>query len=207
MPDIEEGHPVPTEPECNTAPTATKGDNPYKNRPLPPTPQPTRRPTENITQGQNIYDTTDDEPPYIEFLEHVDRPITIQALIHEPPHTPPRPKPVLREERNKIYQAKEEKMNNESNPNLQSPSTPTSGNIEPCDNLVQEESDYCDNPCYIPDSESAESVHDVYAADPDPPVNSNYQQHDQTADEGERRKPSIFVTFTSKMEFKLCTGY
>ena len=154
MPDIEEGHPVPTEPEYNTAPTALKGDNLYKDRPLPPTPQT----TENVTQAQNIYDTTDDEPPYIEFLEHVDRPITIQALIHEPPRTPPRPKPVLREARTKVYQANEEKINNVSKPNLQSLSTPTSGNIEPCDNLIQEESDYCDNLCYIPDSEAAKSV-------------------------------------------------
>ena len=197
MPDIEEGHPVPTEP------IALKGDNLYKNRPLPPTPQP----TENITQAPNIYDTTDDEPPYIKFFEDVDRPITIQALIHEPPRTPQRPKPVRREARTKIYQAKEEITNNESNLNLQSPSTPTSGNIELCANLIQEESDYCDNPCYIPNSAAAESVHDVYAADPDPPVNHNYQRHDQTADEGERRKPSIFVTFTSKMEFKMYTGY
>ena len=197
VPDIEEGHPVPT------VPTALSGDNLHKNRPLPPTPQATG----NITQAQNIYDTTDDEPPYIEFLEHVDRPITIQALIHERPRTPPRPKPVLREARTKVYQAKEETTNNEINLNPQSLSTPGSRNTEPCDNLIQEESGYCENPCYIPNSEAAESVHDVYAADPDPPVNPNYQQHDQTADEGERRKPSIFVTFTSKMEFKMYTGY
>ena len=92
--DVEEGPSKSTEsqPNIETHSSTRREEIPFANRPLPPLP---RLAAENSmphcaeVENQNNEDT--EIPYYVEFLEFVDRPIMLEAHVHEPPRPSPNP--------------------------------------------------------------------------------------------------------------------
>ena len=111
----------------------------YRGRPLPPLPPPLPPPRDrSLKLGSGNHSVSDSEEPYyLEVLEHVDRPINVEATVHEPPTEPSTPKPMFRSHR------EFDKLPSELR---------TSSNLAVSDT---EESPYCDNLSYFPDVETA----------------------------------------------------
>ena len=103
----------------------------YRSRPLPPLPPPRDR---SLKLGSgNLCVSDSEEPYYVEVLEHVDRPINVEATVQEPPREPSTPKPMFRSHR------EFDKLPCQFRP---------SSNLAVSD---IEESPYCDNLSYFPD--------------------------------------------------------
>ena len=166
--DVEEGPSVSTESQPNTENRSSRREeNPFSNRPLPPLP---RLAAENTTphcaeiENQNIED--EEIPYYVEFLEYVDRPIMLEA--HEPPC--PAPNPSLSTAQ--TYHTIREVAEHPPTSNLHVPGSNRSSNLNDIDYSVynftrqEEESIYCDNLYYFPDSDSeaSESLFDFHSS-------------------------------------------
>ena len=167
--DVEEGPSKSTESQLNTEirSSTRREENPFSNRPLPPLP---RLADENTTphcaeiENQNIED--EEIPYYVEFLEYVDRPIMLEA--HEPPC--PAPNPSLSTAQ--TYHTIREVAEHPPTSNLHVPGSNRSSNLNDIDYSVynftrqEEESIYCDNLYYFPDSDSeaSESLFDFHSS-------------------------------------------
>ena len=105
-----------------------------KNRHLPPLPPPRDR---SIKLGSgNLCVSDSEEPYYVEVLEHVDRPINVEATVQEPPREPSTPKPMF------VSHRDFDKLPSQLRP---------SSNLAVSDT----ESPYCDSISYFPDAETA----------------------------------------------------
>ena len=167
--DVEEGPSKSTESQLNTEirSTTRREENPFSNRPLPPLP---RLAAKNTTphcaeiENQNIED--EEIPYYVEVLEYVDRPIMLEA--HEPPC--PAPNPSLSTAQ--TYHTIREVAEHPPTSNLHVPGSNRSSNLNDIDYSVynftrqEEESIYCDNLYYFPDSDSeaSESLFDFHSS-------------------------------------------
>ena len=161
--DVEEGPSVSTESQPNIEiQSSTRGlEKPFTNRALPPLP---RLAAENTTShsaeigNQNIEDA--EIPYYVEFLEYVDRPIMLEAHVHEPPRPSPNPSLSTAQTYHSIREVAEHPLR--SNPHV--PVSNHSSNSSDIDCSVynstrqeEEESIYCDNLSYFPDTDSVAS--------------------------------------------------
>ena len=166
--DVEEGPSVSTESQPNTENRSSRREeNPFSNRPLPPLP---RLAAENTTphcaeiENQNIED--EEIPYYVEFLEYVDRPIMLEA--HEPPCPAPNPSLSTAQTYHTIREVAEHPLTS----NLHVPVSNHSSNLSNIDHSSynttrqEEESPYCDNLSYFPDtdSEASESLYDFHSS-------------------------------------------
>ena len=132
----------------------------HKNRHLPPLPPPRDR---SHKQGSSNHSVSDSEEPYyVEVLEHVDRPINVEATVQEPPREPSTPKPMFRSHR------EVDKLPCQCRPssNLAVSDIVSNGNLRmdaAYGDSVNAESPYCDNPSYFPNVETANLPIDVPA--------------------------------------------
>ena len=169
--DVEEGPSKLTESQPYTATQSStrREENPFANRPLPPLP---RLAAENTlthsaeVENQNNEDT--EIPYYVEFLEFVDRPIMLEAHVHEPPRPSPNPSLSTAQTYHTIREVAEHPLR--SNPHV--PVSNHSSNSSDIDYSVynstrqEEESIYCDNLYYFPDtdSEASENLYDFHSS-------------------------------------------
>ena len=107
----------------------------HKNQHLTPLPPPKDG---SLKQGSGNHSVSDSEEPYyVEVLEHVDRPINVEATVQEPPREPSTPKPMFRSHR------EFDKLPCQFRPS----SSLAVSDIE--------ESPYCDNLSYFPDVQTS----------------------------------------------------
>ena len=132
----------------------------YRSRPLPPLPPPRDR---SLKLGSgNLCVSDSEEPYYVEVLEHVDRPINVEATVQEPPREPSTPKPMFRTHQ------EFDKLPSQLRPssNLAVSDIVSNGNSRmdaAYGDSFNEESPYCDNPSYFPNVETANLPIDVPA--------------------------------------------
>ena len=191
--DVEEGPSVSTKSQPNIEiQSSTRGiENPFTNRALPPLP---RLAAENTTShsaeigNQNIEDA--EIPYYVEFLEYVDRPIMLEAHVHEPPRPSQNPCLSTGQTYHNIREVAEHPLT--SNPHL--PVSNHSSNSINIDYSVynstrqeKEESIYCDNLSYFPDTDSEASGNPydfhssnlTYISEPQQPQHLQQQRQQQ----------------------------
>ena len=141
------------EPEESITELATQREKSTHNRrPLPPLPPPRDR---SLKLGSGNHSVSDSEEPYyVEVLEHVDRPINVEATVKVPPREPSTPKPIFKSHRDF------DKLPSQLWPssNLAVSDTVQIGNSRmdaAYGDSFYEESPYCDNPSYFPNVETA----------------------------------------------------
>ena len=208
--DVEEGPSKSTEsqPYSATQSSPRREDNPFTNRPLPPLP---RLAAENTTshcaeiENQNIEDA--EIPYYVEFLEYVDRPIMLEAHVHEPPRPSQNPCLSTGQTYHNIREVAEHPLT--SNPHL--PVSNHSSNSSDIDYSIynstrqEEESIYCDNLYYFPDtdSEASENLYDFHSSnltdisEPQQPQHlqqQRQQQHLQQQQQWTENEQFLFYT-------------
>ena len=158
-----------SQPNTESQSSTRREENPFTSRPLPPLPQLS---AENTTphcaeiENQNIEDT--EIPYYVEFLEYVDRPIMLEAHVHEPPSPSPNPSVSGAHTNHIIREVAEHPLAS----NLHVPVSNHSSNLNDIDYSVynftcqEEESIYCDNLSYFPDtdSEAPENLYDCHSS-------------------------------------------
>ena len=192
--DVEEGPSVSTESQPNIEiQSSTKGiENPFTNRALPPLPRLAAENTMSHSaeiENQNIEDAA--IPYYVEFLEYVDRPIMLEAHVHEPPRPSQNPSLSTAQTYHSIREVAEHPLR--SNPHV--PVSNHSSNSSDIDYSIynstrqEEESIYCDNLYYFPDtdSEASENLYDFHSSnltnisEPQQPqhLHQQQQQHQQ----------------------------
>ena len=141
------------EPEESITELATQREKSTHNRrPLPPLPPPRDR---SLKLGSGNHSVSDSEEPYyVEVLEHVDRPINIEATVHEQPREPSKPKPIFKSHRD--FEKLPSQL--QSSSNLAASDIVRNGNLRmdaEYGDSNSEESPYCDNLSYFPDVETA----------------------------------------------------
>ena len=170
--DVEEGPSKSTESQPDIEiHSSRREENPFANRPLPPLP---RLAAQNTlpdcaeVENQNNEDT--EIPYYVEFLEFVDRPIMLEAHVHEPPRPSPNRSLSTAQTYYTIQECAEHPLTN----NLHVPGSNHSSNLSDIDHSAynsthqeeeeEQESIYCDNLSYFPDtdSEALESLYDFH---------------------------------------------
>ena len=181
-----------SQPNTESQSSTRREENSFTNRPLPPLPQLS---AENTTphcaeiENQNIEDA--EIPYYVEFLEYVDRPIMLEAHVHEPPRPSPNPSLSTAQTYHTIREVAEHPLTS----NLHVPVSNHSSNSSDIDYSVynstrqEEESIYCDNLYYFPDtdSEASENLYDFHSSnltdisEPQQPqhLHQQQQQHQQ----------------------------
>ena len=178
--DVEESNSESTESQLQTGiSTAEREENPFRNRPLPPLPQPAVNATHCVQiENQNI-DEDVDIPYYVEFLEYVDRPIMLEAYVpHNQPCLSPNPRPSTSQTYCTVRDVSEHSLPSTSNlqRNHCSSYLNDDSEISYYYSTREDESPYCDNHCYVPDSDTSDDLHDLHVIEP-PQQEQQQQQH------------------------------
>ena len=186
-------------------------ENPFTNRPLPPLP---RLAAENTTshcaeiENQNIEDA--EIPYYVEFLEYVDRPIMLEAHVHEPPRPSPNPSLSTAQTYHSIREVAEHPLR--SNPHV--PVSNHSSNSSDIDCSVynstrqeEEESIYCDNLYYFPDtdSEASENLYDFHSSNLTDISEPQQSQHLQQQQQRQQQRQQQQQQWTENEQFLFYT--
>ena len=156
-----------SQPNTESQSSTRKEENPFTSRPLPPLPQLS---AENTTPHcAEIENQNTEIPYYVEFLEYVDRPVMLEAHVHEPPSPSPNPSVSAAQTNHIIRDVAEHPLAS----NLHVPVSNHSSNLSNVDHSVynstcqeEEESIYCDNLYYFPntDSEASENLYDFHSS-------------------------------------------
>ena len=178
--DVEESNSESTESQLQTGiSTAEREENPFRNRPLPPLPQPAVNTTHCVQiENQNIAEDVD-IPYYVEFLEYDDRPIMLEAYVpHNQSCLSPNPRPSTSQTYYAVRDASEHSLPSTSNlqRNHRSSYLTDDSEYSYYYSTREDESPYCDNLCYVPDSDTSDDLNDFDVIEP-PQQQQQQQQH------------------------------
>ena len=130
-------------------------------------------------ENQNI-DEDVDIPYYVEFLEYVDRPIMLEAYVpHNQPCLSPNPRPSTSQTYYAVRDASEHSLPSTSNlqRNHRSSYLTDDSEYSYYYSTREDESPYCDNLCYVPDSDTSDDLNDFDVIEP--PQQQQQHQRDQ----------------------------
>ena len=129
-------------------------------------------------ENQNI-DEDVDIPYYVEFLEYVDRPIMLEAYVpHNQPCLSPNPRPSTSQTYYAVRDASEHSLPSTSNlqRNHRSSYLTDDSEYSYYYSTREDKSPYCDNLCYVPDSDTSDDLNDFDVIEP-PQQEQQQQQH------------------------------
>ena len=196
--DVAEGPSKSTvsQPNNEIQSSTRREENPFTNRALPPLPRLAAENTvPHCAEVENQYIEDAEIPYYVEFLEYVDRPIMLEAHVHEPPRPSLNPSLSTAQTYHTIQECAEHPLTS----NLHVPGSNHSSNLSDIDHSAynstrqeKEESIYCDNLSYFPDtdsevSESLYDFHSSYLTDVSEPLQTQHPQQQQQQHQQQQR--------------------